>query len=519
MDFSKSSSSNNKDITETPTPPKRTFPEFEGYQIIEELPRGGQAFVYKAIHKATKAKVALKVLAPGSAASAKARWRFEREVDLISGLKHPYIVSIRDSGIAKGNYYFAMEYFQGLPLDQYVSFQGLSFRETLELFAKICEAITFAHRHGVIHRDLKPSNIIVDKRGDPHILDFGLAKAAGSLSDTVSMVSMTGEIQGTLVYMSPEQASGQTDLIDTRTDVYSLGVILYQLSTGRFPYDISGTTAQLLRNIECAEPIRPRNILSKFNSEAEALILKCLAKNPSHRYHSAADLHDDVRHWLNGEPLIAKSQSSIYVLYKLVCRHRYGTIVVTLLMIIFLSFFCISCYFYSQARSAQANTQVTLNNMRELNDKIKDTIQTAFLTYIESWHQDNAIPKIGSLIIAVGPSKEAEGILFLQPLNRWSGDETQFREEFSQNEKWFADLVIGERYWHRKDWTNAIEAYNRSFTQAQHELRDKITGDGLLKAFIAYRLQQVKALQENPQEKMQNPGQSEVIKNEPYRPE
>ena len=508
MDFSESPAPDKQGTTKSTTPGKRSFPEYEGYQIIEELPRGGQAFVYKAIHKATKAKVALKVLAPGSLASAKARRRFEREVDLISGLKHPYIVSVRDSGISKDQYYFAMEYLQGLPLDEYVSLKGLSLRETLTLFVKICDATTHAHQHGVIHRDLKPSNILIDERGDPHILDFGLAKTAASLSDTISVVSMTGEIQGTLAYMSPEQASGQTDLIDTRTDVYSLGVILYQLLTGKFPYDVSGTTAQILRNIESTEPIHPRNIISKFNSEVEAIILKCLDKNPSLRYHSAADLQDDVQHWLNGEPLVAKSHSSIYVMCKLASRHKYTATVMALLMIILLSFFCISFYFYSQAQAAQNDTERTLTDMRKLNDEVtKDTIQTAFLNYIEAWHQNETTQAriFGNVINSVGPSKEAKGILFLQPYNKWSSDETQFRKEFSENDKWFADLVIGEKYWHKKEWTKAIEAYNRSFAEAQHEIGDEITGDGLFKTFVAYRLQLLKTLQDNPQEKEQSP--------------
>jgi hypothetical protein len=148
--------------------------------------------------------------------------------------------------------------------------------------------------------------------------------------------------------------------------------------------------------------------------------------------------------------------------------------------------------------------------MRKLNDEVgKDTIQTAFLNYIEAWHQNQAIRTrlFGNVIKAIGPSKEAKGILFLQPFNKWSSEETRFREEFLENEKWFADLVIGESYWHRKEWTNAIEAYERSFTEAQHVLGDEITGDGLLKTFVAYRLQQLIALQNNPQGKTQNSSQ------------
>ena len=509
MDFSEFRSTNRKSEDISSAPPEKSFPEFEGYRIIEELPRGGQAFVYKAVHVATKAKVALKVLAPGSLASAKARRRFEREVDLISSLKHPHIVSIRDSGISKGQYYFSMEYLPGLPLDQYISSQRLSLRETLELFAKTCDAAKHAHQHGVIHRDLKPSNIIVDERGDPHILDFGLAKAAGSLSDSISMVSMTGEIQGTLAYMSPEQASGQADAIDTRTDVYSLGVILYQLLTGKFPYDMSSTAAQILRSIECAEPIRPRSVSEKFNSEVEAIILKCLSKNPSDRYHSAAELLDDIRHWLNGEPLLAKSQSPVYVLYKLACRHRYGAAVVTLLMIICLSAFFISFHFSSEAKSALTEAQSLRDEMRKLIEGLEQGfMQTGFLSCVQDWRDEDTIP-MGTLAQAItnafSSSKEARGILFLKSIDRGDEKAALFREGFSEDDKWFADMVVGESYWHKEDWTKAIEAFNRSFRETQRVLGNDITGDGLLRAFVAYRLQQLRALRDNPQGKRQGP--------------
>lgn len=461
MDFSRSSSSNKKDTTKTSTSPKRSFPEFEGYQIIEELPRGGQAFVYKAIHKATKAKVALKVLAPGSAASAKARRRFEREVDLISGLKHPYIVSIRDSGIAKGQYYFAMEYLQGLPLDQYVSFQGLSFRETLELFAKICDAISFAHRHGVIHRDLKPSNIIVDKRGDPHVLDLGLAKAAGSLSDTISMVSMTGEIQGTLAYMSPEQASGQVDMIDTRTDVYSLGVILYLLLTGQFPYDVSGTTAQILRNIERAMPMRPRNIISKFNSEVEAILLKALEKNPSERYQSAVELSDDIQRWLQGMPIMAKSVSSLYLLRKLVARHRASCSITGLVIIIIIAFSCITINSYRTAKWALREKEALIG---DLISRLDEARLLNFVTFLQAWQNDDFSwgALIATFIQAENNSKEQKAIHFLCEEGEPAEKVNKFRQQIGTAHAAFANFVIGEYYLKKQNIPESRMAFNLS---------------------------------------------------------
>ncbi|MHC4433978.1 MAG: protein kinase domain-containing protein, partial [Planctomycetota bacterium] len=285
-----------------------------GYEVLEEMPRGGQAAVYKAIHTATKTKVAIKVLLPTLLASARARHYFEREAELIASLDHPNIVSIRDSGIIHHQYYFVMQYVDGQPLERYVRLHRLSFREMIVLFNKICAAITYAHQQGVIHRDLKFANILVDKRGEPHVLDFGLAKAVGltEKSPDKAVVTVTGQLSGTLSTMSPEQAAGRPDQIDVRTDVYSLGVMLYHMLTGQYPYEVSGSTLEALQNIQKADPVRPRQINRKFDSDVEAILLTALAKDPAERYQSAAELQSDIQHWLEGSPIRVKSISTMY---------------------------------------------------------------------------------------------------------------------------------------------------------------------------------------------------------------
>jgi serine/threonine protein kinase len=205
---------------------------FENYKIIDELPRGGQAAVYKATHVPTQTTVAIKVLLPTLLASARARYYFERESRLIARLEHPNIVRIRDSGIIQGQYFFVMEYIQGKGLKQFA--QGLPRRQQVQLFVKICSAVQYAHQQGIIHRDLKFANIIVDTHGEPHILDFGLAKALDLAEEDEKhgMATVTGQWAGSLSNMSPEQAAGKPDLIDMRTDIYALGMILYYLLLG-----------------------------------------------------------------------------------------------------------------------------------------------------------------------------------------------------------------------------------------------------------------------------------------------
>jgi len=439
----------------------------EGYELLERLPAGGQAVVYKAYQKATKRIVAVKVLLQELHASERAQFRFEREVDLAAGLRHPNIVTIYDSGIAHGQYYYAMEYIEGEPLDKYVKAQELSAREIMELFNKICSAVAYAHQRGVMHRDLKPSNILVDGDGEPHILDFGLAKLTDT-SEQVSaeavLTSIPGKIIGTLAFMSPEQASGQPGAVDVRTDVYSVGVILYKVFTDSFPYEITGSTLTILQNIQATEPDRPSVVAKNLNAEVEAIVLKALAKEPRLRYQSAAELQADISNWLEGLPISAKADSSIYVLRKLLARHRYATAVVGLVLLIILGFSFFSFDLYIVAKKALKKSDATSERLAEESANYHRVAQNAYLTFfLQAWYERDAYwaRECADYIMGDKDSIGAKVVRFLLDSKPLAEKEYQFRQDLAKI-LYLAEFVIGEHHLKNGNHKEALEAYQKS---------------------------------------------------------
>jgi len=297
------------------------------YELLKEIGRGGQGVVYRARQKSLNRIVALKVIVLGPWASETHLKRFRREAEAAASLEHPGIVPIHEVGERDGQCYFSMKFIEGGQLDEVVRREPMPIRGAAELIAKVARTVHYAHEHGILHRDIKPGNILLDKSGEPHLTDFGLAR----LLDTQSSVTRTIEVLGTPSYMAPEQAAGETAKLGKATDVYGLGAVLYQLITGQPPF-AGGTTYETIRLLRDSEPRQPRLLNPKVDRDLSTICLKCLEKDPQRRYSSAFALAEDLEHWLKHEPIQAKPSGVFTHARKWVRRNPSTTVLATSLL-------------------------------------------------------------------------------------------------------------------------------------------------------------------------------------------
>jgi tRNA A-37 threonylcarbamoyl transferase component Bud32/tetratricopeptide (TPR) repeat protein len=342
---------------------------FPGYQLVREIRRGGQGVVYQAIQKTTRRKVAIKVMREGPFGDPREKARFEREVQILAQLSHPGIVAIHDSGTTpQGQFFYVMDYISGEPLDRFIARGPHDLADTLRLFIKICDAVNAAHLKGIIHRDLKPSNILIDTDGEPHVLDFGLAKVAtGEVTEATrpQVMTVTGQFMGSLPWASPEQAEGRPDKIDIRTDVYSLGVVLYQLLVDRFPYDVVGSMRDVMTRILEHAPARPGAARRDVDHEVDTIVLKALAKQRERRYQSAGELARDLRHYLAGEAIEAKRDSIGYLLTKQLRRYRLPVAMGAAFVVVVTVGFVVSLGLWQAAAAARHAAEIETAKARQ----------------------------------------------------------------------------------------------------------------------------------------------------------
>jgi WD40 repeat protein len=271
-----------------------------GYEVLEELGRGGMGVVYKARQLSLHRVVALKMILAGGHAGTGELARFRTEAEAIARLQHPHIVQIYEVGEHEGRPYFSLEFCAGGSLDRKLGGTPLPANEAASLVETLARAMHAAHEKGVVHRDLKPANVLLAEDGTPKITDFGLAKKLDEAGQTAS-----GAVMGTPSYMAPEQASGKSQAIGPVTDVYALGAILYECLTGRPPFK-AATLMETLHQVLTDEAAPPRRLQSQTPRDLETVCLRCLEKRPERRYASALELADELRRFLAGEPVKAR---------------------------------------------------------------------------------------------------------------------------------------------------------------------------------------------------------------------
>ena len=347
---------------------------FGDYELLAVIARGGMGVVYRARQRSLGRIVALKLIRAGEFASPDESRRFQLEAAATAQFDHPHIVAIYEVGEHGGQQFFSMQFMDGgvLKACREDGELRMDAPAAARLVAKVAHAVHYAHQHGILHRDLKPGNILLDRAGEPHVSDFGLAKRADSSFD----LTLSGAILGTPSYLSPEQAAGQSKRITIAADVYGLGSILYELLTGHPPF-AAATPLATLRQVMEDPPKRPSRLRARVDRDLETICLKCLEKDPAHRYAAAGALAEDLERWLRHEPIRARP-APVWE-YVLKWARRKPALAALLILAAVAPALIIAVLLLSQARLHQAQARATeeRNKARQLAEQTRCNLYAA----------------------------------------------------------------------------------------------------------------------------------------------
>jgi eukaryotic-like serine/threonine-protein kinase len=435
-----------------------SFPERIGaYKVIKEIGHGGMGTVYEAerADEAYKKRVAIKLIRIEGEGSESLQQRFRNERQILASLEHPNIARLLDGGTTEtGTPFLVMEYVEGLPIHSYCEKNQLLAEERIELFRKLCSAVQYAHQHLIIHRDLKPGNILVTAEGVPKLLDFGIARllqdGTGSNSATAPTRIMTPE------YASPEQIKGE--VITTATDVYSLGVVLYELLTGRSPYrSTSGGIAEIVREVCESIPEKPSTaaksnnknstgstfkLSKKLYGDIDIIVLKALSKEPEQRYQSVEQFSEDLRRHVEGRPILARQPTLFYRAHKFTSRHK-ATVIAAIIAIVALIFGLI------EINRQRLRAEQRFNDVRKLAH-----------SFVFEYH--DAIADLpGSTPVRQKLVKDA--LAYLDSLARESSQDASLQRELAAAYSKIADVQGNSNMANLGDLDGALGSYRKSF--------------------------------------------------------